>query len=133
MSWRQYQNELIALAAFIVMLFAYFYQYNQVTAQVTHAKTVQQSIAELKEVIALKKVWADKKTSKKIDTLHTLVPASKVKWSKKSKKVTASYAGLTSNELNRLMTKILNLPLIITLLDIQKNGSNYNVEFKCKW
>ncbi len=133
MSWKQYQNELIALGAVAVMLFAYLYKHNQVTSQVTHAKTVQQSIAEFKEVIALKKVWADKKTAKKIDTLHTLIPASKVKWSKKSKKVTASYTGLTSNELNKLMTKILNLPLIITLLDVQKIGSNYNVEFKCKW
>ncbi len=133
MNWRAYQNELIALIAFVVMLGAYAYKHNQVSTQVTQAQTVQQSLEELKEVIALKKIWADKKTSQQIKKLQTLISASKVKWSQKSNKVTASYIGLDANELNKLTTKILNLPVEIRLLDIQKTGATYHVEFKCKW
>ena len=133
MSWKRYQNELIALGAFVVMLGAYAYKHNQVTSQAQEEQRVQNTLGELKEVIALKKIWADKKTTKKIAALQTLVPASKVKWSKKSKKVTATYTGLSSNELNKLTTKILNLPVEVRLLDIKKTGSTYNVEFKCKW
>ncbi len=133
MNWRQYQNELIALIAFVLMLGAYIYKHNQATTQATQAQAVEQSLGELKELIALKKVWADKKTGKKIDSLKTLIPAAKVKWSKKSKKVIATYTGLGTNELNRLITKILNLPVEIGLLDVQKIGTTYNVEFKCKW
>jgi hypothetical protein len=133
MSWKRYQNELIALGAFVVMLGAYAYKHNQVTSQAKEVQRVQNSLGEIKEVIALKKVWANKKTTKKIVALQTLIPASKVKWSKKGKKVTATYAGLSSNELNKLTTKILNLPVEVRLLDIKKTGSTYNVEFKCKW
>jgi len=132
-NWKAYQNELITLLAFVVMLGAYAYKHSQVSTQATQAQTVQQSLEELKEVIALKKIWGDKKTSKKMKKLKTLIPASKVKWSEKSKKVTASYKGLTANELNKLTTKILNLPVEVRLLDIQKTGSSYDVEFKCKW
>jgi hypothetical protein len=133
MNWKQYQNELIVLAAVVLMLFAYMYKHNQVTSQAQQAQSTKHSIEELKEVIALKKVWADKKTSKKVIKLEKLIPASKVKWSKKSKKVTATYTGLSANELNKLTTNILNLPVVVRLLDVEKTGSNYNVEFKCKW
>jgi len=133
MSLKQYQNELIALAALLIMLFAYMYKHNQVTAHVQEAKIVQGSIEELKEVLALKKIWADKKISKKVESLQTLVPEAKVKWAKKSKKLAANYTKLSANELNKLTTKILNLPVIITLLDVEKTGSNYKVDLKCKW
>jgi predicted naringenin-chalcone synthase len=133
MSWKRYQNELIAVGAAFVMLGAYAYKHKQVTSQVEHAKSTKYSIEELKEVVALKKIWAEKKTTKKVEQLKEVISASKVKWSKKSKKVTASYTGLSANELNTLTTKILNLPVEVRLLDIQKIGTTYNVEFKCKW
>jgi hypothetical protein len=133
MSWKQYQNELIALGALLIMLFAYIYKHNQVSTHAQEAKTVQHTIEELKEVVALKKIWADKKISNKVETLHTLVPAEKVKWSKKSKKLTANYSELGANELNKLTTKVLNLPVTISLFDVLKTGTNYKVELKCKW
>ena len=133
MNWQRYQNELIVLGAFLLMLGAYMYKHNQVTAQTTQASSTQHSINELKEVIALKKIWADKNVLKKVNNLRGLVAPSKVKWSKKKTEVDASYTALSSNELNTLTTKILNLPAEILLLDIKKTGSSYNVEFKCKW
>lgn len=133
MIWKRYQNELIVAVAFVSMLGAYLYKHNQVTVQARQAQEVRQSLEELKEVISLQKIWADKKTGKKVSDIQKLVPAAKVKWGNKGKKVTASYTGLSPNELNRLVTKILNLPVVITLLDIQKNASDYTMEFKCKW
>jgi len=133
MSWKRYQNELIAAGAALVMLGTYAYKHKQVTSQVEQTQSTKQSLEELKEVIALKKIWADKKTTKKLEQLKRLIPASKVKWSKKSKKVTATYTGLSANELNMLTTKMLNIPVEVHLLDIQKTGTVYNVEFKCKW
>lgn len=133
MNWKHYQNELIVIAALILMLGAYLYKHEQVSAQTESTQSTQKSINELKEVAALKKIWSDKKTKTKIKKLQTMLPAQKVKWSQKSNKVTASYKGLSANELNKLVTKILNLPVQIQRLDIQKTGQSYNVEFKCKW
>jgi len=133
MNWKQYQNEFIVLAAFLFMLIAYINKYNQVTTQTKQALEVKHSLEELKEVIALKKIWTDKDIKKSISKIHNSVPSSKVQWSQKSKKITASYKNLSANELNKLITNILNTPVEVTLLDVKKVGSNYNMEFKCKW
>jgi hypothetical protein len=130
---KRYQNELIALAAFVLMLIGYGYKSAQISSQAELMAEAKHSAAEIKEVVALQKIWSDKKTSKKVEKLHTLIPESKVKWSSKGKKVTATYQGLSARELNKLVTKILNLPIEIQKLKIDKIASSYNVEFKCKW
>jgi hypothetical protein len=133
MTWKRYQNELIALAAFLLMLIGYGYKTAHVSSQMETMASVKHSVGEIKEVVALQKIWADKKTTKNVEKLQTLIPVSKVQWSSKSKKVSAVYKGLTATELNKLVTKILNLPVEIQKLKIQKIASFYDVEFKCKW
>lgn len=133
MSWKRYQNELIALAAFLLMLITYGYKTAHVSSQSESMAETRHSVAEIKEVVALQKIWSDKKTGQKVEKLQTLISADKVKWSNKNKKVTASYKGLSATELNSLVTKILNLPVEIQKLKIQKIASSYDVEFKCKW
>jgi len=130
---KRYQNELIVLIAFVLMLGSYLYKNVQISSQSQTSAKASSSVSELKEVIALQKIWSDKKTTKKVNKLQTIIPENKVKWSSKNKKVTASYKGLSSSELNNLVTKILNLPVEIQKLKIQKLASSYDVEFKCKW
>ncbi len=133
MTWKRYQNELIALIAFVFMLGAYGYKTSQVSSQAQSLAAAKHTVEELQEVISLKKIWDDTRTTKKVEKLQTLVPASKVKWSNQNKKVTASYKSLTARELNTLVTKILNVPVEIQTLKVQKADSSYDVEFKCKW
>jgi len=133
MNWKRYQNEIIVLVSLVIMLFAYLYKHNHTQARVMGATKSQHSINEFKEAVALKKIWADKNINKKIAMLKTIVPSSKVTWIKKKEKITASYKGLNASELNKLTGKILNLPIEISLLNINKIGTLYNVELKCKW
>ena len=133
MNWKRYQNELMVLGAFFFMFSMYLYKQHAVSSQLGEKSEITQTITEIKEVVALQKVWADKKISKKVEKLKVLVPASKVKWHLKSRKVTAFYTALKPSELNRLSSTILNTPVVIEKLDIQKTGSTYKVEFKCKW
>jgi hypothetical protein len=133
MNWKVYQNELIALAAFLLMTGTYMYKYAKVNGQAQSTSETKQTVAELKEVLALKKVWSTNKITKKLKKLETLIPRNKVEWSKRSKKITASYRGLNSNELNTLTREILNLPIVIPQLEVKKVGVSYDVEFKCKW
>ena len=133
MNWQQYKNEIIVSISFIFMLLAYNYKSGQISTQLVKSNEIKHSIIELKKVIALKKLWSDKKTNLKIKKLKHLISNNKVRWSNKRKKLTASYFGLTPNELNRLTTKILNIPVQITKLTINKKDKLYNVELKCKW
>ena len=133
MIWKRYQNELIVLTAFVLMLGGYLYKNVQISTQSEMSANVNRSVGELKEVIALQKIWSDKKTTKKVDRLQSVVPQKKVQWSSKNKKLTASYKGLTTSEVNTLVTSILKLPVEIQKLKIQKLDTSYDVEFKCKW
>jgi len=133
MSLKRYQNELVVLLAFLLMIGAFLYKNGQISSQEKYATITKQAVSDFKEIIALKKIWADKKTSKKVEKLKGLIPVSKVTWSNKGKKLTVSYKGLTAPELNKLVTKILDLPVEIKKLKIQNIASSYDVEFKCKW
>ena len=133
MIWKRYQNELFVLFAFVLMLSGYAYKNSQRSTQLEQRSGANSSLTEIKEVIALKKIWSDKKTTQKIKKLQTLIPESKVMWRSKSKKLTASYKGLTAKELNALVTKILNLAVEIQKLEVKNIASSYDVEFKCKW
>ncbi len=115
------------------MFTAFLYKNGQRSSQVKEVANTKQALNDFREIVVLRKIWAGKKTSNKVEKLKALIPASKVTWSKKSKKVTAVYKGLSSNELNKLITKILNLAVVIRELDIKKAGTSYDVEFKCKW
>ena len=133
MNLRRYKYEIIVAFAFLLMVVAFAYKHYQVKQQTQEASQIKHSLEKLQEIIALKKIWGDKKLGKKVEQLHTIIPTGKLKWSKKQNKVTASYINLSPNELNKLITKIANTPVVITLLDVNKKESNYNVEFKCKW
>ena len=133
MNLRPYRYELLVGLSFLLMLIAFAYKQAQVSSQAEQLFAMKQDVREFKEIIAHKRVWGDKSLSNKIDKLQSLVPASKVSWNKKGKKLTARYKGLSAKELNRLMTKMMSLAVQITELDIAKSGENYNVECKCKW
>ena len=133
MNYKDYQNEIIIFASFFFMILAYSYKSNQVSTQLLEENKIKHSIIELQEIIALKKLWSDKKTSLKIKKIRHIISPNKTKWSNKRKKLTVSYTQLSANELNKVTTKFLNIPIQITKLEIQKIDKSYKVEFKCKW
>lgn len=133
MIWKRYQNELIVALALLLLIMALVYKNVQVSSSTESLALSKQEVREFKELVILKKRWLDKRTSKKLDKLQKLVPSSKIKWQKKGKKLTASFHGISSQELNKVITMILNLAVQIELLEIKNDQGSYNVEFKCKW
>ncbi len=133
MNWKRYKNELVLLFAFMLMVAALLYKNGQISSQANYAENTRDTVGDLKDIIALKKVWSDSKIAKKIENLKELIPSSKMKWNNKNKRISVSYSGLTARELNKLVTKILNLPVEISILKMEKRDLFYDVEFKCKW
>lgn len=133
MNWKAYKNEIVAGVALLLLIAAFFYKQGQVSSQIESSENGTSALQELKEVIALKKVWGDKKITKKVEKLKAIVPPSKVKWSRKGKKLTASFQNLSASELNRIVIKVLNLAVEIQKLEVKKTGTTYQMELKCKW
>jgi len=130
---KRYQNELIVAFSVLLLLVAFAYKSAAFSSSTESLSMGKQELSEFKELLVFKKRWLDKKTSKKVDKLEKLVPASKVIWKKKGKKLTASYKDLDPKELNKLITSILNMTVQIQVLEIRNNDGSYTVEFKCKW
>ena len=133
MNWKQYQNELIVLASLLLLVMAIIFKNVRVSSAIEGSHNISRSVNELKDIVDLKKRWADKTTNKKVDKLKSVVSSSKLKWIKKTKKLTAIYTNLNSKELNKVVTTLLNLTVQIDKLEIKQTGTTYGVELKCKW
>ncbi|MDM5272617.1 hypothetical protein PGH07_10585 [Sulfurovum sp. zt1-1] len=133
MNFRRYQNELIAGISLMIMLGAFLFKQGQISGEEERMKTLQSSVSEMKEVVALKEIWDNTNLNKKVKELQTSVPPAKVKWQENNKKVIASYQGLSVDEFNNLMKKLLNLGVEIQLFDVKKQSALYDVELRCKW
>ncbi len=133
MNWKLYRNELIVAASLLLMLGTLIYKNSQISSRSQEMSSLKHTVTEFRELVSLQKTWTNKKVSKKVDKLEKIVSQSKVKWSKKGKKLTAVYKGLDPKELNKLITTILSMAVQIQELKIARNSSSYDVEFKCKW
>ncbi|MFT7879460.1 MAG: hypothetical protein ABXS91_03610 [Sulfurimonas sp.] len=133
MNFRRYQNELIAGLSLVMMLGALLFKQGQISGQEERMEKLQGAVSEMKEVVALKEIWGSKALDKKVTALQSVVPSEKVKWQQRNKKVIASYQGLSVNELNSLMKKLLNMGVEIQLFDVKKVNALYDVELRCKW
>jgi len=133
MSWKRYQNELMVFVGSLLLLLALLYKHQGYQVQQREMATRLQEIHDFKEIVALKRVWDDKQMTKRVEKLKQVVPASKVTWRKKGKKLTATYSKLSAKELNQLVSKLLTLAVEITKLGITKRDTEYRVELRCKW
>lgn len=130
---KQYQNEIILLFAFLLMLGGFLFKSSQIKSASIDVVKVEKELMELKELIGVMNIWKNKKVVQKLLKTKSVISPSKVIWKKRGNKVTSLFKNLSSIEVNRVMNKILNLPVEITQLKMQKKSELYEVEFKCKW
>ena len=128
-----YKNEMIVALAFLLFIGAFFYKNHVVSAQGSTGSESVQILEDMKESMALKALWGDKKMSKKLEKLKVGISPSKFKWTKKGKNLSATFNTISAKELNILMKKLMNLAVEIQRLDISKLGASYTLELKCKW
>ncbi|MDQ7086273.1 MAG: hypothetical protein Q9M36_15825 [Sulfurovum sp.] len=133
MAWKLYKSELIVGSAFLVLLIAFFYKQAVISSEGNAGQESQAILYEIKETIALKKVWGDKKMIKKLNKIQKMISPSQVKWDRRGKKLKAVFSNLSSRELNQVVEKIMRLGVEIQKLSIKKLGASYSLEFKCKW
>ena len=130
---KRYQNELIVLFSFLLLLSAIGYKQSKVSSRTEMTRSLKASAQEFKELLVLKKRWVNKNTGKKVDKLQSIAPASKVIWQKKGKKLSVRYKDLSAKELNKISSTLLNLGVQIELINLHQENGSYTLELKCKW
>ncbi len=135
MTLQRYKNEIILFVAFLFALFAFFYKKSASSYVEENRANIQQQISDIIAIENYKDMWDGKNIGKNIKVLKTIVPNSKVaSFSIKSKKLLASYANLTADELNKLINKLINMPVQITRLKINERSKNtFTMECTCEW
>jgi len=134
MIWRRYRNELVIGLSLLLMLIALNYRHNTVKRLDRVNGEVKASLAQIGEIIALKKQWGDEKLTEKITRIKRGIDAKKIKqFSIRSKKLTAVFKGLSDVEVNALIVKLENIAVQITKLAVKRKGETYDMEIKCKW
>ena len=135
MTLQRYKNEIILFLAFLFALFGFFYKYSASTYVEKNRANIQKQIEDISAIENYKGMWDGKGMANKIKVLKSIVPASKVQaFSKKSKKLVATYINLTADELNKLNNKLLNMPVQIVSLNIKESSKNiFTMECTCKW
>jgi uncharacterized protein (UPF0335 family) len=135
MTLQRYRNEIILFVAFLFALFAFFYKKSASSYVEENRANIQQQITDITAIENYKGMWDGKSMANKVKVLKTIVPASKVEsFNKKSKKLVASYANLTADELNKLTNKLINMPVQIVSLKINESSKNiFTMECTCKW
>ena len=134
MIWKRYQNEVIVLLAFIVMIAGYLYKSSSANNLDRVKAEVAQSATEVGEIIALKKQWGNEKLTGSINRINLNIAPGKIKqFSIKSKKLQASYRGLSDKEMNGIILKLQNIAVQIIKLAVKRQGDSYTMEIVCKW
>ncbi len=133
MIWQRYRNELIVAAALLFALSAFFYKHAKRVEMAQSNQQMAKEFALLKETVSLKKIWGNKQIGKKVDALKNLVNPSKMVWQKKGRKLHMTLHDLTASEVNRVVTRILNIPVQVQKLKSEKTGNTYSMEIVCKW
>jgi hypothetical protein len=135
MTLQRYKNEIILLITLLFAIFAFFYKLSANTYVAENKENIQKTTSEIRAIDAYKSQWDGKSMGGKVKIFKTLVEASKVKsFTKKAKKLVASYEDLTANELNKINNKLLNIPVQIVHLKVTESSKNkFSMEFTCKW
>lgn len=135
MTLQRYKNEIILLLALLFAIFAFFYKLSASSYVEENKAKIQQQIAEIRAIDNYKGQWDGKGMANKVKVFKNIVDASKIKsFRKKSKKLVASYVNLTASELNKVINKLINMPIQITTLKVSESSKNiFSMEFTCKW
>ena len=134
MMWKRYQNEAIVLLAFVLMLAGYLYKSSSAHNLERVKAEVVLSATDIGEIIALKKQWGNDKLTESVKRMNLNIAPNKIKqFSVKSKKLQASYRGLSDKEMNGIILKLQNIAVQIVKLGVKRQSESYNMEIVCKW
>lgn len=135
MTLQRYKNELILLLTLLFVLGAFMHKQTATTYVTENKSSIEQHISEITTIENYKNQWKSKGMANKVKVFKSIVNATKIKtFSKKSSKLTVSYLNLTANELNKIINKLLNLPVQIISLQIKEHSKNkFTMELTCKW
>jgi hypothetical protein len=125
------KKAIVLLLSIAFLAASILYSYSAKKEYIKAKEEISQQAQEIKKTIALKKLWSAKGLKKKIENILKSIPNKRVNFKRKSVDLVAN--NLSYRELNYLLNKFASMPLQFQKLQINKVGSNFNLECLCEW
>jgi len=129
----RYRNELIVAAALVFAIGGLVYKYVRYTSVVEANRMIVKELSTVHEAAELKKVWGDRQIVKKLERIRTTVPAGKMLWRLKGRRLQATFRDLQDAKFNTVVSTFLSSAVQIESLKVDKGAQGYGLEIKCKW
>ena len=134
MIWKKYINELIILGSLIFMIMGYSYKNTQVDKLYRIKSETSKSINDITQIVGLKNHWDNKNIKEKISKIKKNLSKNNIKsFNLKSRKLTAIFKNLSSNQMNKVIIHLENTAVQIILIKVTLKAKKYKMEIKCKW
>jgi len=133
---RRYQNELMVLAALLLLTAAVMFKTYRYRMLQTKSAAVEEMVTKIEDIATMKKLWSKNKTvSQKLGSIKNILKHTQIKtFQIEKKKAHIILENLNGSELNRISGKYLaSIPVQITEISIVRNGAHYRLELRCKW
>jgi hypothetical protein len=129
--WQRYKAETIMALSVAGALFALWYKYAAYDRSWQETKTFENKIAQIKRTAAYKKLWHDPSVLKRLEALRNMVDEQRVRMKKSGNALHARFDALTPKELDRIVTKLLRLPVTIKRFSVTEEQGKYRLEWIC--
>ncbi len=124
-------KNIILIFSIILLVASILFSFNTKKNYFKTKEEILRESKDIKETIALKKLWDAKGLKSKIEKVINKIPNKKVHFKRKSFEFSAT--NLNYRDLNHILNKFASMPLEFKKLNIKKVGSNFNLECLCEW
>jgi preprotein translocase subunit SecF len=129
----KYKNELLVLVSIIFLIGSYIFKTDALNTSVQSLHETQSSLVELQEAVSLEKIWSPKDIKSKLKSLRSMVNEENIQWKQRGKKISIKFIDISSDKLNKILNKVLNIAIQIEEMKIIRDKDKYTMELKCKW
>ena len=128
------KNILVVAISFAFLFASVIFSFTQKSALTNTIKRVKQESFEVNQVASLQNLWKAKGIKSKIENILKTLPSSKKeRVNFKRNKVDIKLNNLSDKELNRVLTKLVMLPVQFRGLNITRNKEEFILECLCVW
>ncbi len=128
------KKEFLLIGAVAILIFSIFYKassYSNFVKSLDEIRVQEEKIATIGE---LKKSWKNSKIKIRLDAIKKYLPKQSVKsFSKKKRKLKASFVKLNPKIYNKLIKDIWNLKVKIIKFKSKVVDEKYEVNLECSW
>jgi hypothetical protein len=128
------KSKILIALSILFLIGSVAFDFSQKKSFANSLQNIKDERTQIAYVADLKALWGAKGMKSKLTRVINSIPSSKKKnFLVKRNKAEIKLVSLSDRELNRVLSKLANLPLEFRKLSVVKSGDNFDLECTCVW